>query len=86
MLASFALRLGAIYFRRPSKVPRRQVKPWSQKIKPSTWPDPPIQTYNDVGPKREGANHNVAEVGRLFDASTKDRKSAIRFKFSSEKV
>ena len=66
MLASVRLRSVAIYFRMPPEVPKRQVKPWSQKIEPSTWLDPPIQTYNDVGPKWEGANHNMAEVGRFF--------------------
>jgi hypothetical protein len=64
MLASLRLRFVAIYFRRPPERQGRQVKPWPQKIEPSTWPDPPIQTYNDVGPEREGANHNMAEVGR----------------------
>jgi hypothetical protein len=68
MLASVRLRFVAICFRRRPEVPRRQVKPWSQKIEPSTWLDPPIQTYNDVGPKREGANHNMAEVGRFFES------------------
>jgi hypothetical protein len=67
MLASVRLRSVAIYFRTPPEVPKRQVKPWSQKIEPSTWLDPPIQTYNDVGPKWEGANHNMAEVGRFFE-------------------
>jgi hypothetical protein len=68
MLASVRLRSVAIYFRTPPEVPKRQVKPWSQKIEPSTWLDPPIQTYNDVGPKWEGANHNMAEVGRFFES------------------
>jgi hypothetical protein len=68
MPASVRLRFVAIYFHRPPEVPRRQVKPWSQKIEPSTWLDPPIQTYNDVGPKWEGANHNMAEVGRFFES------------------
>jgi hypothetical protein len=66
MRASVRLRFVAIYFRRPPEVPRRQVKPWSQKIEPSTWLDPPIQTYNDVSSNREGGNHNMAEVGRFF--------------------
>jgi hypothetical protein len=73
MLASVRLRFVAIYFRRPPEVPRRQVKPWSQKIEPSTWLDPPIQTYNDASPKWEGANHNVAEVGRFFFESRRVR-------------
>src|SRR5271163_3784598 len=81
MLASLRLRFVAIYFRRPPEVPRRQVKPWSQKIELSTWLDPPIQTYNDAGPSREGGNHNMAEVGRFFRIeanvrrSTKERRS-----------
>jgi hypothetical protein len=77
--------LFAIYFRRPQEFPNRQVKPWSQKIEPSTWLDPPIQTYKGVGPKVEGANHNVAEVGRFSNRTdvrrgTEEPKSAIRFK------
>jgi hypothetical protein len=68
MLPSVRLRSVAIYFRTPPEAPKRQVKPWSQKIEPSTWLDPPIQTYNDVGPKWEGANHNMAEVGRFFES------------------
>jgi hypothetical protein len=61
------------------------VKPWSQKIEPPTWLDPPIQTYNDVGPKREGADHNMAEVGRFFfrtkrRTATGKRRSGLLFK------
>ena len=67
MLASVRLRSVAIYFRTPPEVPKRQVKPWSQKIEPSTWLDPPMQTYKDVGPKLQGAYHKMAEVGRLFE-------------------
>jgi hypothetical protein len=26
-----------------------------EKIEPSTWPDPPIQTYKVVGPKLQGS-------------------------------
>jgi hypothetical protein len=79
MLASVRLHSVAIYFRTPPEAPKRQVKPWSQKTEPSTWLDPPIQTYNDVGPKWEGANHNMAEVGRFFESRrVRDREAQVR--------
>ena len=53
MHTSHKMRLGAIRFRRLPEVPRRQVKPCSQKIERSPWLDPPESaTYNDVGSTR----------------------------------
>ncbi len=64
MLASLRLRFVAIYFRRPPEFPKRQAKPWLQKTEPSTWPDPPVHPQRRI-PNPQGANRNVAEVGRF---------------------
>jgi hypothetical protein len=60
MLASLRFAFCCYLFSQAARSPRAQVKPWSQKTEPSTWPDPPIQTYNDdVGPSGKGANRKM---------------------------